>query len=465
MTPKQEFEAAVRSLVTAHPRDNRKAATLEAWFERQQVSGTGSTLVTDSAMKQVGNRIQERASHMKRVMLFAYKDDLVADKLAEKLRIRITNPDDLYPAFEAAILVRASGGSITPTQLLSVAENSVTQFVRDNYPTITIEPLSRGATAGTPLDESGPGYSDLELSKDAFVPLEELKGIVSLLLRRRNVILQGPPGVGKTFMARRLAYSAIGVKDPSRLLVLQFHPTYSYEEFVEGFRPESDEGILRVVPGALRSFIENVVMERADDELCVLIIDEINRANIAAVFGEILSLLEADKRGDRHAVQSLYSRTPFFFPDNLLVIGLMNTADRSLAFVDYALRRRFGFVDLGPRFNEAFRTFLHGRGIPGDIVDRLFSAVEKVNRTIRESPLHLGRGFEIGHSYFCNCPDISRSDNPRQDAQDWVRNVIRHDLAPLIREYWFDDRETRHQVIASLWGQELAPSEERELVD
>lgn len=465
MTKNDEFERAVRSLVEADPHDNRKASDLEAWCDTQGVSGTGSTLVTASAMKQVGNRIGERAAHMKQVMIFAYKDDAVADKLREKLIARIQNPEDLYPAFEAAILVRVADNAVTPTHILRVATNAITDFLEEAYSGVAVETITRGTSTGAGESAVARPFKDEDLGKDAFIPLDELKQIVELLRARRNIILQGPPGVGKTFIAKRIAYAAMGSADPARVLSLQFHPTYSYEEFIEGFRPSPGDGALSIVPGVLRHFISSVVLERNDDELCVVVIDEINRANISAVFGEILSLLEVNKRGDRHSVQSLYSRTPFFLPDNLLVIGLMNTADRSLAFVDYALRRRFGFVDLEPRFNNAFREFLTQRGIPGDVVSMLFHGIDVVNERIRNSVPNLGRGFEIGHSYFCECPNLAGDGLANGKARAWIQHVVKHDIAPLVREYWYDDPEVRREMIEALWGDRLTSLQQRELVE
>ena len=197
-------------------------------------------------------------------------------------------------------------------------------------------------------------------------------------------------------------------------------------------------------------------------------LDELNRANLSSVLGECMFLLEADKRGDQNAVQLLYGRDSFSLPENLLVLGLMNTADRSIALVDYALRRRFAFVDLPPRFNESFKAYLRDRLVPDRIIDRLFEAIAEVNGAIRSAHVALGRGFEIGHSYFCKCPDLTAlADEPEREraAEDWIEEVIRFDIAPLLREYWFDDRDARSGLVRTLLGRDLSEADSELLVD
>ena len=463
----QRFDDAVRALVDADPHNNKKAAELESWFDSQEVGGTGSTLVSESAMKQIGNRIQERAKQRKAVMVFAYRSDEVGEKLLERMIERLADPHDLYPEFEAAILVKSDGTSIEPKCMIRVRSNPVTDLLERSYPGMSVRTVDRSLAGVGGSTVPTPPFTDEDLSKDAFIPLEELRKMVDLLKRRKNVILQGPPGVGKSFIAKRIAYAAIGAAIPSRVLSLQFHANYSYEEFVEGYRPKEGETGFAVVAGNLRDFVESVVLLHESDEACVLILDEINRANLSSIFGEIMSLIEADKRGDQHAIRMLYSREPFFLPENLLVLGLMNTADRSLALVDYALRRRFAFVDLPPRFNADFERYLREKGIPDATIGQLLTAVNLVNRAIKDSAVSLGRGFEIGHSYFCRCPDLSafsEADRASQ-AEAWLGEILQHDIGPLLREYWFDDRDTREEMMQHFLGRDLSAGEIITLVE
>lgn len=272
------------------------------------------------------------------------------------------------------------------------------------------------------IDTAYPAYTQADFLDEVFMSKADYDVLTNLLIRKKNVILQGAPGVGKTFAAKRLAYSMMGEKDPERVMMVQFHQSYSYEDFVMGFRPAATGFELR--NGAFYSFCKKA--EADTDNEYFFIIDEINRGNLSKIFGELFMLIENDKRGVQ--LQLLYSDEKFSVPENIYIIGMMNTADRSLAMLDYALRRRFAFFELSPAFNSAgFRRYRAGKS--NKKFDSLIMAVEKLNDAI-ENDDALGRGFRIGHSYFCTQQEID-------DA--WLNSVITYELVPLLSEYWFDD--------------------------
>ena len=271
-----------------------------------------------------------------------------------------------------------------------------------------------------------PTYTKEDFLSDVFMEEENYDTLVDLLRIKKNVILQGAPGVGKTYAAKRLAYSIMGEKDVSRVMMVQFHQSYSYEDFIEGYRPSADK--FDLVKGAFYEFCKKAEDDEGRDYF--FIIDEINRGNLSKIFGELFMLIESDKRGPKNTLQLLYSRELFHVPSNVHLIGMMNTADRSLAMLDYALRRRFAFVDLTPGFStEGFATYL--REVNSPEFTNLVSCVERLNGVIAEDDT-LGEGFCIGHSYFCGLEN-----NEAIDTR--LTTIVEYELIPLLKEYWFDE--------------------------
>ena len=271
-----------------------------------------------------------------------------------------------------------------------------------------------------------PEYSARQFLNEVYMSEERYEAIVGLLKTKKNIILQGAPGVGKTYAAKRLAYSMMGVKDVSRVKLVQFHQSYSYEDFIEGYRP-SGAGF-ELVKGAFYSFCKKATDD--EENAYFFIIDEINRGNLSKIFGELFMLIESDKRGPKNKLQLLYSRELFYVPRNVHIIGMMNTADRSLAMLDYALRRRFAFVELCPAFDsDGFRDYCSGLDNPR--FEALVREVESLNRAIAEDE-SLGEGFCIGHSYFCNM----KPDNCTDAA---LASIVDYELIPMLKEYWFDE--------------------------
>jgi 5-methylcytosine-specific restriction protein B len=284
----------------------------------------------------------------------------------------------------------------------------------------------------TPARAALPRYTvDMAVSGAAF-DKSEFEDILDLWRVKKNLIIQGPPGVGKTFLARRLAYALIGHEDPSRVGMIQFHQSYSYEDFIQGYRP-TETGFGRK-DGTFVRFCKRPSLDQ--DSTYVFIIDEINRSNLSKVFGELLMLIEADKRGSKNSVALTYSVSEdeqFYVPSNVYILGMMNTADRSLALVDYALRRRFAFVELKPLFGSSvFSKFLIDEGSSPALAAAISTRLQALNQAITDDP-NLGPGFMVGHSYFCG--------NGLALIEKVYMDAIRHEILPLLKEYWFDDPE------------------------
>ena len=283
-------------------------------------------------------------------------------------------------------------------------------------------------------------YTKDDFLHDVFMDEEEYRKLKNLLLYKKNVILQGAPGVGKTFLAKRFAYSLIGKRDDNYIEMVQFHQSYSYEDFIMGYRPVEDGFQLK--PGTFYNFCKKAEMD--PDSKYFFIIDEINRGNLSKIFGELMVLIEADKRNEK--VRLLYRDEMFGVPDNVYILGMMNTADRSLALMDYALRRRFCFYEIEPAFRkEKFKNhilkYLKVVGVADKVVDRL---VELNSKIADESTSGLGKGFRIGHSYFCAPPVNDQSD------EEWYETIIDYEIAPLLDEYWWDDKGKAENCIKKL---------------
>ena len=283
--------------------------------------------------------------------------------------------------------------------------------------------------------KAAPAYTRTEALAELFITDSELDAALAGLARRRNLLLQGPPGTGKTFLARRLAWLLLGAQDESRIELVQFHPSYGYEDFMLGFRPDA-EGRFHLVPGVLPLLCQRAAADPARPYF--LLIDEVNRGNVPRIFGELLLLLEADKRGPAHALRLPYAppEAPrFFVPDNLFVIGTLNLADRSLSPLDYALRRRFAFVALAPQFGPPLRQLLAAHHVPTNLIEQLCTRMAALNQTIADDP-ELGPDFAIGHSYFCQPPA-----RPAQD-EAWLRLIYEQEIGPLLADYWREQPAT-----------------------
>ena len=268
-------------------------------------------------------------------------------------------------------------------------------------------------------------YDKEDFLKDVYISAESYTTLVGLMTRKRNVILLGAPGVGKTFAAKRLAYSMMGVMDSSRVQSVQFHQSYTYEDFIEGFRPSVTGTGFEIKKGVFYNFCMKAENDSENDYF--FIIDEINRGNLSKIFGELFTLIEADKRGKRK-MELLYSSDNFSVPKNVYIIGMMNTADRSLAMIDYALRRRFAFYEMKPAFeSEGFREYQYG--LENDKFNKLIDCVISLNQKIADDD-SLGEGFCIGHSYFCDIEEIK---------ENTLTDIVEFEIIPLLKEYWFDE--------------------------
>lgn len=362
----------------------------------------------------------------------------------------------------AEIFKNLDNGVPSGEEYISMCEQANAELSSGNYDYNNFPELSYAAwtsfknDSGTdtaepdeePAGNENKAYTRDDFLNDVFMDLDEYDRLVGLLEMKYNVILQGAPGVGKTYAAKRLAYSIMGEEDESRIKFVQFHQSYSYEDFIQGYRPSDNGFVLK--NGVFYDFCHKA--ENDIDRPYFFIIDEINRGNLSKILGELMMLIEKDHRGER--LNLLYSNEEFCVPKNIRIIGMMNTADRSLAMMDYALRRRFAFYSFKPAFenndnnennenngnndkngNKKFEAYINSKH--NYKFKALINAVKELNKEIADDD-NLGEGFKIGHSYFCTDEDIT---------DEWLNNVIEYEIKPLISEYWFDEpKKVKKQI-------------------
>jgi 5-methylcytosine-specific restriction enzyme B len=353
--------------------------------------------------------------------------------------------DESLPEYRSTRTVRwISRGSWTVPETARFPTKTLTDVTNFTHLLDHLHPLVERDRIQDPVSQP---YRIEDALDGAFISREQFEGILASVQRRKNVVLQGSPGVGKSFLARRIAYALIGAKRPDNVQMVQFHQAYAYEDFVQGWRP-SEEGGFTLRNGVFYEFCRRAQAHPGEPH--VFIIDEINRGNLSKILGELMLLIEADKRSEDFAIPLTYATSgvdTFYVPDNVFLLGLMNTADRSLAMVDYALRRRFAFVELKPAFrSEAFRRVVSVRGIDEGTINRITERIESVNQRIANDRKNLGPGCEIGHSYFCPTQQVT-------NATAWYRSIIVEEVKPLLEEYWFDDPDQVQQCVDIL----LAP--------
>ncbi|RMT66872.1 hypothetical protein ALP29_00113 [Pseudomonas syringae pv. avii] len=313
----------------------------------------------------------------------------------------------------------------------------------------TDESLEAGAdTLTTGAYPVMPAYTlDDILKEGCFLEYTELESMLIRLREKKNLILQGPPGTGKTWLAKRLAFALIGARDIKKVRSVQFHPNLSYEDFVRGWRPNGQGG-LALAEGVFMEVIKAALNN--PDSTFVVVIEEINRGNPAQIFGELLTLLEAGKRTPSEALELSYpdaegNRTSVHIPENLHVIGTMNVADRSLALVDLALRRRFAFIGLTPRLGDRWRKWvIEQGGVDAGLVQDIEGRMGELNAKIAEDE-RLGKQFQIGHSYVTPSELLDEG-----TTREWFIRVVETEIAPLLDEYWADTPASAKEAVVNL---------------
>ena len=353
--------------------------------------------------------------------------------LVDTLKPRFDEPTYPVHSFpELSLEAWGYTGNVTPP----VDDSLVDELVSDDA----------AATSPLPSLKSFEAYTVADIVKDGcFLDAPAIERLLHTLKDKKNLILQGPPGTGKTWLAKRLAYALMGKRDENKLRVVQFHPNLSYEDFVRGWRPSS-QGKLQIADGVFMEAVKAAA--EAPGETWIVVIEEFNRGNPAQIFGEMLTLLEAGKRTPTEAIELIYpdvdnTRKPVHIPENLYVVGTMNIADRSLALVDLALRRRFAFATLEPQMGSAWREWVTGRcGIEAAMADEIMSRMDGLNQTIESN---LGKQFRVGHSYVTPVEALETG-----TTKQWFRRVVDTEIAPLLEEYWFDEPPRARQAVTEL---------------
>lgn len=357
-------------------------------------------------------------------------------KLVDDLKARFS--EDSYPVHSFPELSLAAWHYKGPEESKAEADQGGAAPNDDEEEAAVVDPVQTPAPV-VPYD-----VDDI-LREGCFLERGEIDRLLERLRTRKNLILQGPPGTGKTWMAKRLAFALMGERDEARVRAVQFHPNLSYEDFVRGWRPSGD-GKLTLADGVFMEAIR-AALSRPEAHF-VVIIEEINRGNPAQIFGELLTLLEAGKRTPREALELCYPdadgiRRPVHVPENLFVIGTMNIADRSLALVDLAFRRRFAFVGLEPRLGEAWRGWVTEKGgVDPALVDDIERRIVALNAQIADA---FGRQFEIGHSYVTPTAKLEPG-----ATREWFRQVAETEIGPLLDEYWFDAPKSAREALDRL---------------
>ncbi len=350
---------------------------------------------------------------VKQIVALAQVIDNANDKLEFKKIEGLESPIDLndlklYQELENMEFLQNPNGSLF--KLSETEYEFLMDLIREENPVI----------AGEKTDQ----YTKKDFLKEVYLDDIDFDNLHSLLLNKKNLIIQGPPGTGKTYLAKRLAYAIMGERDDSRIEFIQFHQNYSYEDFIMGYKPKEDGFELKY--GIFYKFRQKAANN--PEKEFFFIIDEINRGNMSKIFGELLMLIENDYRGTFATLA--YNGRPFSVPKNLYIIGMMNTAGRSLAMIDYALRRRFVFFDMRPGFDsDGFKAYQEG--LNNSLFDELIKQVKDLNNAIKNDA-SLGEGFTLGHSYFCNQEEVTK---------EWINRVIEFELIPMLKEYWWDNSE------------------------